>query len=49
VELLEAAEKLKAPSETVNKIEAALAVISSAKADSARHIDDARRTLHLEN
>ena len=49
VELLEASEKLKAPTETVFKIESALAAISAAKSDSARHIEDARRTLHLEN
>lgn len=49
VELLEAAEKLKAPKETVSKIETALGAISAAKTDSARHIEDARHTLHLEN
>jgi phenylalanine-4-hydroxylase len=49
VELLEASEKLKAPTETVVKIESALTAISAAKSDIARHIEDARRTLHLEN
>lgn len=49
VELLEAAEKMKAPTEVVRKIEAALGTISTEKAESARHIEDARRTLHLEN
>jgi phenylalanine-4-hydroxylase len=49
VELLEAAEKMKAPPESLRKIEAALGKIGAEKAESARHIEDARRTLHLEN
>lgn len=49
IELLEASEKLNAPKEVKGKIESALNSISAAKADSARHIDDARRTLHLDS
>jgi phenylalanine-4-hydroxylase len=49
VELLEAAEKLNAPKEIKNQIESALGAISAAKPDSARHIEDARRTMRLEN
>lgn len=49
VELLEAAEKMKAPAETVRTIEATLGKISTETTESACHIEDARRTLHLEN
>ena len=49
VELLEAAEKLKASSEVVEKIESTLKKLGAIQNETGRHIEDARRTLHLGN